>query len=59
MADDQGTSDVALTATGMLALGLLGGVGWARVLGPSTPHEPVPTTAVVRTAEEATRRRAG
>ncbi len=32
VADDQGTSDVPLTLVGMLVLGLLGGVGWGRVL---------------------------
>ncbi|MDR7253905.1 hypothetical protein J2X46_002895 [Nocardioides sp. BE266] len=32
IADDQGTGDLVLTMAGMLALGLLGGVGWGRVL---------------------------
>ncbi|PUA81312.1 hypothetical protein [Nocardioides currus] len=32
IADDQGTNDLALTSAGMLALGLLGGIGWGRVL---------------------------
>lgn len=32
ISDDQGTANLPLTIAGMLALGLLGGVGWGRVL---------------------------
>ena len=59
MVDDQGTTDATLTLCGMLALGLLGGVGWGRVLGPSPSRETVGSVAVARPPGDATRRRAG
>ncbi len=38
IADDQGTANLPLTIAGMLALGLLGGVGWGRVLRERAPE---------------------
>lgn len=38
IAGDQGTANLPLTIAGMLALGLLGGVGWGRVLRERAPR---------------------